>query len=110
MAERRGRLASRRAMPPAHALEFAVDAVESHDLGLSEGPGVGRRGYAIDEIARHRRLEAAAAHQQPDLGDLAGEVDRALSGGIAGADQRDLLAAAQLGLQRRGPVVDRASL
>ena len=33
-----------------------------------------------------------------------------LAGGVAGADQRDLLAGAELPLERRGPVVDRRAL
>ena len=41
---------------------------------------------------------------------LAGEIHRRLARGVAGADQRHLLARAQLPLQRRGPVVDARAL
>ena len=51
-----------------------------------------------------------AARQQPDLPDLARQIDGRLAGGIAGADQRHLLAAAQPRLDRRGPVVHARSL
>ncbi len=61
---------------------------------------------AVDEVARHAGVEARAAHDQPHLRDLARQVHHGLTGGVAGADQRHLLAGAELRLERRGPVVD----
>ena len=37
---------------------------------------------------------------------MTGEEHRSLSGGVAAADERDLLAGAQLGFERGGPVPD----
>src|SRR4029453_7451140 len=65
---------------------------------------------AMDEVARHGRVEARAARDQPDLRHLAREVDERLSCGVAGADQGDLLPGAELGLRRRRPVVDAPTL
>ncbi len=68
------------------------------------------RGDALDQIARHARIDAGAANDQPDPGDLAGQIHRRLARGIARADQRHVLARAQPSLQRRGPVVDAGAL
>ena len=58
---------------------------------------------ALDQIARHRGFEAAAADDQVQLLHLRREEDDGLARGVAAAHQRDLLALAQLGLDRARP-------
>ena len=84
-------------------------AVQRHDLGLGQHLDVRLRRDALDQIARHAGLEAAAAHQQPHLLHLAGQIDSRLSGRIAGADQRHLLAGAEPRFDAARPSSARAS-
>ena len=66
---------------------------------------IGQSGDAVDQIARHACRQVRAAHEQPDLGDLARQIDHRLARRIAGADQGDLLPGAKLRLQRRCPIM-----
>ena len=63
------------------------------------------RGDALDEVVRHAGLKAWAAHEHPDLRCPVCKIDRRLTGRIAGTDQRDLPAGAELCLQGRRPVM-----
>src|SRR5207237_1196307 len=83
-----------RTVAPAHGFQAAVRAVERGDLGPRQHLDIRLRPDALDEVARHARLEADAARQQPHLPDAAREIDRRLAGRVAGADEDDLLARA----------------
>ncbi len=67
-------------------------------------------GDAVDQVARHGRLEPAPAHDQVQALDPGGEEHDRLAGRVAAADQRHLLALAELRLDRRGPVGDAGTL
>ena len=95
---------------PVDRLERSVGAFELAHRRLRQHLDVRVPADAIDEVARHGRVEARAARDQPDLRHLAREVDDRLSRGVAGADQGDLLPGAQLRLRRRRPVVDAPTL
>ena len=64
----------------------------------------------VDEVARHRLAEVAAADQQAALRGALGQEHRRLAGRVAAADDHDRVAAAQLRLGLRGGVVDAAAL
>ena len=101
----------REAAAPAHARQRGVVvAFEADHFGVEHQFDVRRRLDALDQIARHAGAEPAAAHHHVDLAGMAGQEHRGLPGGIAAADQHDLLAGAQLRLDRRGPVPDAAAL
>ena len=103
-------LAAGGAPAPAYGLQNASLSFKGADLGLHEDLDIGQAGNAVDQIARHARLQAGAAHEKPDLGDLARQVHRRLTRGVAGAHQGHLLPGAQPRLQWRGPVVDARAL
>src|SRR6202789_3477329 len=66
-----------------------------------------RRGqYAINQILGERFLQALSTGQDVDPSRIAGKVYGRLSGGVAGTDNEDLLAAAQLRLAGAGTVKD----
>ena len=67
---------------------------------------IGQRLDAVDEILRHRRLEALAAHHEMQMLHLRREEHDGLAGRVAAADQRHLLALAELRLDGRGPIGD----
>jgi hypothetical protein len=64
----------------------------------------GQRLDAVDEILRHRRFESLAAHHEMEMLHFRREEHDSLAGGIAAADQRNLLSLAELRLHRRGPI------
>jgi hypothetical protein len=70
-------------------------AFQFDQFGASVEFDVGQRGDAVDEVFRHGRFQAGAAHDQVQLLHLGREEDDGLPGGVAAADQRDLLAFAQ---------------
>ena len=110
MSERLARLRRRRRTAPADRLEDATPSLEGRDLRLQQHLDVSQPADAVDQIARHARAEARAAHEKPHLVDLARQIHDRLPRGVAGAHQRNLLSAAELPLQRRGPVVDARAL
>ncbi len=86
---------------PGHLAKGAgfVD-VQPLDFGAGQELDVGLGADALDQVVRHGRLQAGAAHKHPDLGGLARQIDRRLARGVAAADQRHLLAGAQGALDR----------
>jgi len=96
---------SRRALPPADRLERSVVAFEAGDFRPRQHLDVGKSLDAVDQVARHAGLQARPAHQDPDLGDLARQIDHRLTGRIAGAHQGHLLPGAELAFERRSPIV-----
>ena len=63
-------------------------------------------GDAIDEIFGDVVVEALAAHDDGHLAGVTGKMQRGLRGGIAGADDHDMLVAAKLGFACAGAVID----
>src|SRR5262249_50794621 len=110
MTHRPPHFATSLAIAPAHRFQVARLPLERTDFSAGDQLDVRLRGDAIDEIARHARRQARAAHQQPDLTHLARQVYRGLTGGVARAHERDLLPGAELPLDRRGPVVNTRAL
>src|SRR6266567_1898045 len=94
----------------ADRLENAVLPLERGDHRLSQDLDVRPRGNALDQIARHARIETGTTNNQPDLRDLAGQINSCLAGGIARAYQRHFLPRAQPSLKRRCPIVDARAL
>src|SRR5204862_5786481 len=90
--------------PPA-ALEVPV-AVQRFALGARVQGDVGAVLDAADQVARHRRGEAVAAHEDVDVTRGRRQEYGGLAGGVAAADDDDLVAAAHLRLDPRGGVVD----
>ena len=98
------------AAAPAHALERPSSRRRAPTTSVLKHQFDVRRGLdALDQIARHAGAEPAAADHHVDLAGMAGEKHRGLPGGIAAADQHDLLVRAQPRLDRRGPVPDAAA-
>src|ERR1700691_806008 len=96
---------------PPHALEIGAGrAAERNELSLSHELDVRGRGNAIDQVARHAFGEARPSDHHAHLGRVRGQKHRALTGRIAAANQSDLFARAQPGLDLRGPVPDSAPL
>ncbi len=95
---------------PADCLERPTAAFQGGDFGPRHNLHIGQPGDAVDEIARHARLEAPSAHDQPYFCGLTREVHRRLARGVAGADQGHLLRGAQLRFQGRRPIVHARSL
>ena len=60
----------------------------------------------VDQILRHALFQRAAAHHQGHGAGVVGEEHRRLAGGVAGADQVDVLALGDAGLAAGGAVVD----
>ena len=90
-----------------HSLEAALGRpLERDDLRFRHQFDVRRRRDPVDQIARHALGEARAPHQHAHLRNVGGQKDGALPGGIAAADDNDLLAGAQARLDRRRPVPD----
>ena len=85
-------------------------ALERHDLLADVQVDIRQRADAVDQVARHRRLEPGAAHDQVQALDLGREEHDRLARRVAAADQRHLLALAQLRLDRRRPVGDARTL
>src|SRR5579862_8153719 len=110
MADRPRRLLAGGAIDPAHALERAGFAFEPGYFRLYQNFDVWLRRDAIAEITRHRRFEALAPHDHPDLVRLGREIDRGLAGGIASAHKCDFLAETQMCLDRRSPVMHMRTL
>ena len=99
------------AAAPAHPLERSfLAAVEADHLGIEQQFDIRRGLDPLDQIARHAGAEAAAADHHVNLAGMARQKHRGLPGGIAAADQRDLLLGAEPRLDRRGPVPDAAAL
>ena len=59
---------------------------------------------SINQIARHRSVEAGTANDQMQLANLWRQEDDCLAGRVAGADQRNFGSGAKPGLDRRRPV------
>lgn len=87
----------------------ALEALVAFD-GLDDGVGadadVGCGGDLIDEVVGHGGAKTFAADDDLDFGGVAGEVDGALSGGIAASDDHDAAVAAGEGFGSGGAVVD----
>src|SRR5262249_15460284 len=94
-----------RSEAPTNRLERALASFKAADLSPRDHLHIGKAIDALDEIARHTPSQVWPAHDEPHLGGLAREVDRCLTGGVAGAHQRHFLAAAELALKWRGPIV-----
>src|SRR4051794_29472286 len=60
----------------------------------------------LDQVVRHRLLQAVAAHEHRDLARVAGEVHGGLPGGVRAADDHHMLVLARARLGERGAVVD----
>jgi len=106
VADRELRLFSGSVGATADRFENPVLPLESGDRRLGQDFDVRPCGDAFDQVARHVRFETGSANDQPDLGDLAGQIHRPLAGGIAPTHQRHFLPRAQPSLQRRGPIMD----
>ncbi len=78
-------------------------AVERGDLAADVQLDIGQRRDPIDQIARHRRFERPP-HDEVQPRDVRREEHHRLPRGIAAADQGDLFARAELGLDRRRPI------
>src|SRR5262245_14839711 len=98
------------ARAPADRLQPSAGALDAAHLAAQVHHDVRERRDAVDQVARHARLEARAAHEHADLRGLAGEVDHRLAGRVPGAYQRHLGFRAQTRLERRRPVVHAAAL
>src|SRR2546425_8098451 len=94
------------ALAPANRFQHSSVSFKRADLGLRQDFDIGPGRNAVDQIARHTRLQARSAHQKPHLRDPARQIHRRLARGVAGADQRYLLPGAQPRLHWRGPIVD----
>src|SRR5271169_7262520 len=90
---------------PADRLQHAIVAVQADNLGLRHDLDVGEARDSVDEIARHARLKIWSSNDEPDLGNLACQIDHRLARRIAAAYECHLLPGAQLCLQRRSPIV-----
>jgi hypothetical protein len=96
---------------PPHSLQALLGRTEElHDLGVVEHRDVLGGGNTIDEVARHGAREAGPAHQHAHVAGVASEKHRGLARRISSAQQGHVRAAAQPGLDRRGPVRDAAAL
>src|SRR5262249_31884482 len=91
---------------PADRFQHAIAAFETGDGRLGENLDVRKARNTVDEIPRHARGEVVSANENPYFLDLGRQINDRLSRRIARAYQRDLLAGAQLGLERRSPVMD----
>src|SRR3984885_7205113 len=97
----------RKAAAPAHTFERTpLGALKSRNLGIEYQFNIRRRLDALDQIARHAGGKTAAADNHLNLAGMAGQEDRGLAGGIAAANQDDLLLGTQTRLDRGGPVPD----
>jgi len=65
---------------------------------------IGKRRDPVDEIFRHRRFQAGPPHHEMQTLHLGRKVDDSLACGVAAAHERDLLAFAELGFDRGGPI------
>ena len=92
-------VAEHRAGKAARAVAFKPD-----DLGLRVQRHIRKRLDAVDEILRHRRLEPLPAHHEMEMLHLRREEHDSLAGGIAAADERNLLTLAELCLHGGGPI------
>src|SRR5256886_15857198 len=98
------------AVPPGHGFDAGLAlTAQPADLGARAQLDVADAGDALDQILRHARGEAGAAHQHPDFRGVAGEKHGGLSPGVAAAPGHYLLAGANLRLDWRGPVPDAAA-
>src|ERR1700733_5651476 len=95
-----------RPAPPAHNFQHILTALEPADGGAGHHVDIGEAADALDQITRHRCREVRSAHQHPHPRALACQIDGALAGGIAGADQRNLLTGTEPRFQRRRPIVN----
>ena len=71
-------------------LERAARAFERRDFAAGHDIDIGQALDPLDEILRHGRGQRAAGDQSY-TGGAAGEENGGLAGGIAAADQRDLV-------------------
>src|SRR5207244_12906790 len=85
---------------PVDRLERAPLAHQGHYLGFVQHLDIGLRADPLDEIARHRLVEAGTPHEEVNLRRLCREIDRGLSRGVAGANEGYLLLRAQPPLER----------
>ena len=86
------------------ALEMP-NAVERHELGSRVNRNRRMVVDATYEVPRHRLCQGILANEQVDVPGGLREEHRGLAGGIASADDDDLLSDAQLRLHARGRVV-----
>src|SRR6516162_5983960 len=91
---------------PAHGFQRAVAALKPTDGCACHYLDIGKTADAFDQVAGHRCPQVGSAHQHPDLNALARQINGGLAGGVAGADQRNFLIAAQLRFHWRRPVVN----
>ena len=80
-------------------------ALERGDLGAGNDRHVGQAFDPIDQILRHGVAQRPAG-DQGHIGGMLGEENRGLPRRIAAADERDILAPAQVRFERRGPIMD----
>src|SRR6478672_12567620 len=97
-------------LSPANSLKHAVAAFKSSDGCLRQNFHVRQARNPINEITRHARRKASAAHEEPHLGNLACEINHGLAGRVASTHQGNLLTGAQLRFKRGGPIVNACSL
>ena len=82
------------ASAPARSDPSSLPSRPNH-FGVEHQFDIRRRLDALDQIARHAGPEPAAADDHVDLARMAGQKHRGLPGGIAAADQHDILIRAQ---------------
>ena len=85
-------------------------AFQRHHLLADMQVDIRESGDAVDQIARHRRLQPGPAHDQVQALDPGREEHDRLTRRVAAADQRHLFSLAQLGFDRGGPVRDARAL
>lgn len=98
-------VAERRSRQPRRSV-----SVEANQFRAGVQHDIWQRRDAINELARHRALEALAAHDEVKTLDLRREEDNRLSSRIAAAHQRHILALAQSRVDRGGPIGDAGAL
>ncbi len=88
-----------------HALDVTV-ALDARQRGAGTQPDVGRRPDLVDEVVRHRLVQARAPHRQVNLPRKPREVERTLARRVAPADDEHAAALDRLGFRHRRSVVD----
>src|SRR4029079_16540459 len=103
------RFAARGTVTAADCSKLAARSLKCGNLTADHDLEIRLRLDPLDQIWRHGFAERPT-RDQSHVPSAAGEEHGRLPSGIAAADQRDLSILAEVGLQRRGPIVDRRPL
>src|SRR5262249_2310019 len=100
-------LTARGALPPTDLLQtFGRVADQLSELAFGVNGHVRQRLDPVEEILRHVVAQRAAAHQEVDVRDVAGEVYHALTGGVAASYHDHVPARTQPYLDGGRPVIN----